>query len=89
MPDAVFCAESPEIEDAMKKKSNKFKPQAYAAETKDTRFEGTFEVLIPIPDRVKPLRAAQQFASQKAAEDWIHSPEGVETIEELFAKGTS
>jgi hypothetical protein len=73
----------------MKKKSNKFKPQAYAAETKDTRFEGTFEVLIPIPDRVKPLRAAQQFPSQKAAEDWIHSPEGVETIEELFTKGAN
>ncbi|HWD49611.1 MAG TPA: hypothetical protein VG309_06770 [Rhizomicrobium sp.] len=69
-----------------KKKSNKFKPEAFAAPTKDTRYEGTFEVLIPIPDRVKPLRAAQQFETQKAAEDWIHSPEGVDTIEELFAK---
>ncbi|MBS0274437.1 MAG: hypothetical protein JSR55_08555 [Proteobacteria bacterium] len=71
------------------KKKNKFKPEAFAAETKDTRFEGTFEVLIPIPDRVKPLRAAQQFPTKKAAEDWIHSPEGVERIEELFAKGAN
>ena len=68
-------------------KKNKFtKPQAYAAATKDTRFEGTFEVLVPVADRVKPHRIAQQFATQKAAEDWIHSPEGVETIEELLGK---
>jgi len=68
-------------------KRNKFKPQAYAAPTKDTRYEGTFEVLVPVPGRVKPHRAAQQFPTQKAAEDWIHSPEGIETIEEIFAKG--
>jgi hypothetical protein len=68
-------------------KKNKFtKPQAYAALTKDSRFEGTFEVLVPVPDRNKPHRIAQQFATQKAAEDWIHGPEGVETIEELLGK---
>jgi hypothetical protein len=68
-------------------KKNKFtKPQAYAALTKDTRFEGTFEVLVTVAGRVKPHRVAQQFATQKAAEDWIHSPEGVETIDELLAK---
>jgi hypothetical protein len=72
----------------MATKKNKFKPEAYAALTKDTRFEGTFEVLIPIPGRVKPARAASQFPTQKAAEDWIHSPEGVESIEEIFAKGS-
>ncbi|MGH6870967.1 MAG: hypothetical protein ACREHE_05615 [Rhizomicrobium sp.] len=66
-------------------KKNKFaKPQAYAALTKDTRFEGTYEVLVPIPDRVKPHRAAQQFPTQKAAEDWIHSPEGAEAIDALL-----
>jgi hypothetical protein len=68
-------------------KKNKFtKPQAFAALTKDSRFEGTFEVLVPLPGRNKPHRIPQQFATQKAAEDWIHSPEGVETIEELLGK---
>jgi hypothetical protein len=68
-------------------KKNKFtKPQAFAALTKDARFEGTYEVLVPIPDRNKPHRAAQQFATQKAAEDWIHSPEGAEAIDELLGK---
>jgi hypothetical protein len=93
MPGGAFCAPealSSQTGHTMStKKKNKFKPEAFAAETKDTRFEGTFEVLIPIPDRVKPLRAAQQFPSKKAAEDWIHSPEGVERIEELFAKGAN
>jgi hypothetical protein len=68
-------------------KKNKFtKPQAFAALTKDSRFEGTFEVLVPLPNRNKPHRVPRQFATQKAAEDWIHSPEGVEMIEELLAK---
>ncbi|HXL98902.1 MAG TPA: hypothetical protein VN932_03155 [Rhizomicrobium sp.] len=68
-------------------KKNKFtKPQAFAAETKDTRFEGTFEVLIPIEGRVKPHRVPLQFPTQKAAEDWIHSPEGVDAIEDVLAK---
>lgn len=60
------------------------KPQAYAAATKDHRFAGTFEVLVPLPDRVKPHRLAGQFPTQKAAEDWIHSEEGKEAIAELF-----
>jgi hypothetical protein len=68
-------------------KKNKFaKPQAFAALTKDSRFEGTFEVLVPVPDRVKPHRIAQQFPTQKAAEDWIHSPEGSEAIDDMLAK---
>jgi hypothetical protein len=68
-------------------KKNKFtKPQAFAAATKDTRFEGTFEVLIPIEGRVKPHRVPLQFPTQKAAEDWIHSPEGVDAIEDVLAK---
>jgi hypothetical protein len=70
-------------------KKNKFaKPQAYAVLTKDSRFEGTFEVLVPVPDRIKPHRIAQQFATQKAAEDWIHSPEGSEAIDDLLAKSS-
>jgi len=69
---------------AMKKK--KEKPQPFAAETKDQRYAGTFEVLVPVEGRVRPLRAAMQFKSQKAAEDWIHSPEGVDTIEKMVAE---
>jgi hypothetical protein len=66
----------------MKKK--KSLPGAYAALTKDSRFEGTFEVLVPVPDRVKPHRAAQQFPTMDAAESWIHSPEGKDAIEEIL-----
>ena len=60
------------------------KPQAYAAETKDHRHAGTFEVLVPMPDRVKPHRLAGQFPTQQAAEGWIHSDEGQDAIAELF-----
>jgi len=67
----------------MKKK--KGKPQPFAAETKDQRYAGTFEVLVPVEGRVRPLRAAQNFPTRKAAEDWIHSPEGAETIERMIA----
>jgi hypothetical protein len=45
-------------------------------------------VLVPVPDRIKPHRIAQQFATQKAAEDWIHSPEGSEAIDDLLAKAS-
>ncbi|HEX4534384.1 MAG TPA: hypothetical protein VH000_09145 [Rhizomicrobium sp.] len=68
-------------------KKNKYtKPQAYPALTKDSRFEGTFEVLIPVEGRVKPHRVPLQFPTQKAAEDWIHSPDGVEAIDEVLGK---
>ncbi|HEY0283391.1 MAG TPA: hypothetical protein VGC27_12300 [Rhizomicrobium sp.] len=60
------------------------KPQAYAAETKDHRYAGTFEVLVPLPDRVKPHRVAQQFPSLQAAEGWIHSEEGKDAIADVF-----
>jgi len=66
----------------MKKK--KSLPGAYAAPSRDTRFAGTFEVLVPVPDRVKPHRAAQQFATQEAAESWIFSPEGKDAIERIL-----
>ena len=62
------------------------KPQAYAAPSKDHRFAGTFEVLVPVPDRVKPHRIAGQFPSLQAAEGWIHSDEGKDAIADLFAQ---
>ena len=62
------------------------KPQAYAAASKDHRFAGTFEVLVPVPDRVKPARIGGQFDSMQAAEGWLHSDEGQDAIAELFAK---
>ena len=67
---------------AMKKK--KTLPAPYAALTKDTRFAGTYEVLVPAPDRVKPHRVPLQFETQEQAESWIFSPEGVEMIEDIL-----
>lgn len=67
----------------MKKKLYKL-PPPYAALTKDARFEGTYEVLVPDPDRVKPHRLPRQFASQHEAETFIHSEEGKEMIADLL-----
>ena len=66
----------------MKKK--KGLPPAYAEATKDMRFAGTFEVFVPVPDRVRAQRVALQFDSQAAAESWIHSPEGADRIAEIL-----
>ena len=66
----------------MKKKHELPKP--YAALTKDTRFAGTYEVLVPAPGRVKPHRIPLQFETQESADTWIHSPEGAETIAQLL-----
>lgn len=65
------------------KKAKKL-PTAYVAETKDMRFEGTFEVLVPVPGRNKPHRAASQFPTQHAAEGWLHSEEGKDSIAEIL-----
>jgi hypothetical protein len=71
----------------MSTKKNRMKrPQAFAELTKDTRHEGTWEVLVPVPDRVKPHKVSQHFSTKKAAEDWIHSAEGIEAVDELLAK---
>ena len=35
------------------KKKNKGPPPPFAEATKDARFAGTFEVMVPVPDRVK------------------------------------
>jgi hypothetical protein len=67
-------------------KKNK-KPQLappYAAETKDVRFAGTFEVLVPVPERNKPHKVPLQFDSLKAAEAWLHSVEGKDMIDEIL-----
>lgn len=60
-------------------------PQPFAAETKDSRFAGTFEVFVPAPGRAKPHRVPLQFPTQAAAESWIHSPEGADQIAALIA----
>jgi hypothetical protein len=68
----------------MKKK--KEIPGPYAAPTKDQRFAGTFEVLIPVPDRVRPHRVPLQFETQAKAESWLHSAEGKETIADILER---
>ena len=65
-------------------KKNKKLPPAYVAETRDTRFAGTFEVLVPVPNRNKPQRAAGNFPSQHAAEGWLHSDEGKDMVAEIL-----
>jgi len=59
-------------------------PPPFAAETKDVRFAGTFEVLIPVPERNKPHKVPRQFPTLAAAEGWLHSPEGKDTIAEIL-----
>jgi len=65
-------------------KKNKKLPPPYVAETKDTRFAGTFEVLVPVLGRNKPHRAAGNFPSQHAAEGWLHSDEGRDMVAEIL-----
>jgi Ribonuclease G/E len=69
---------------AMKNKKKEL-PGPYAALTKDMRFAGTYEVLVPVPDRVKPHRVPLQFATQEEADSWIHSPDGKDMIREILA----
>lgn len=65
-------------------KKDKKLPPAYVEETKDTRFAGTFEVLVPVPGRNKPHRAASQFPTKHAAEGWLHSEEGKDSVAEIL-----
>ena len=67
----------------MRNKKPKLAPP-YAAETRDTRFAGTFEVLVPVPDRNKPQKVPLQFTSLNEAEAWLHSPEGRDKIAEIL-----
>jgi len=68
----------------MAMRKNKPLPGPYATLTKDSRFAGTYEVLVPAPDRVKPHRVPLQFETQESAESWIHTSEGREAIGELL-----
>jgi hypothetical protein len=70
---------------SMKEKRRNQVPGPYAAETKDVRFAGTFEVMVPVPQRNKPQKVPLQFPTMSAAENWIHSPEGKEMIAEIMA----
>lgn len=67
------------------KKSKKTLPAPFAALTRDVRFAGTYEVLVPIEGRVRPLRIPLQFATLESAESWIHSAEGKDAIGEIVA----
>ena len=69
---------------SMKEKRKNQVPPAYAAETKDVRFAGTFEVLVPVPARNKPQKVPLQFPTLSAAENWIHSPEGKDMIADIL-----
>ena len=66
------------------KKRDKGLPPPYAAETRDTRLAGTFEVLVPVPERNKPHRVPLQFPTLQAAENWIHSPEGKDVVADIL-----
>ena len=68
-------------------KKNKKLPPPYVSETKDARFSGTFEVLVPVPDRNKPHRVASQFPTKQAAEGWLHSDEGKDAIAQVLDEG--
>lgn len=70
---------------SMKEKRKNQLPPPYAAETKDVRLAGTFEVLVPVPDRNKPQKVPLQFSSQNEAEAWLHSAEGKEMVAEILA----
>jgi len=69
---------------SMKEKRKNRVPPPFAAETKDVRHAGTFEVLVPVPQRNKPAKVPLQFPTLSAAENWIHSPEGKETIADIL-----
>ena len=68
----------------MKNKQPKL-PPPFAAETKDVRLAGTFEVLVPVPQRNKPVRVPLQFPNLGAAEAWMHSQEGKQAIAGILA----
>jgi len=67
------------------KKNKKAVPAPFAAPTKDIRFAGTFEVLVPVEGRVRPHRLPRQFATLESAESWIHSAEGKDAIGAIVA----
>jgi hypothetical protein len=70
-------------------KKKKGLPPPFAALTKDARFEGTYEVFVPVPDRTRPHKVALQFDSQAAAESWIHSPDGEDAIAQILREAAA
>ena len=69
---------------SMKDKRKSQLAPPYAIETKDVRFAGTFEVLVPVPERNKPQKVPLQFPTLSAAENWIHSPDGKDMIADIL-----
>jgi hypothetical protein len=69
---------------SMKDKRRSQLAPPYAIETKDVRFAGTFEVLVPVPERNKPQKVPLQFPTLSAAEGWMHSPEGKDMIADIL-----
>jgi hypothetical protein len=67
----------------MKNKKPKL-PPPYAAESRDHRHAGSFEVLVPVPERNKPHKVPLSFPSLQAAEAWIHSPDGKDMIADIL-----
>jgi hypothetical protein len=67
----------------MKRKEPRL-PPPYAAETRDVRSAGTFEVLVPVPNRNKPHKVPLSFPTLQAAEAWLHSAEGKDTIADIL-----
>ena len=65
------------------KRKNQLQPP-FAAETRDVRFAGTFEVLVPVPERNKPQKVPLQFPTMAAAEGWMHSPDGKDMIADIL-----
>lgn len=63
----------------------KSKKAPFAALTRDVRFAGTYEVLVPVEGRVRPHRVPLQFATLESAESWIHTAEGKDAIAEIVA----
>jgi hypothetical protein len=72
----------------MRNKQPKLAPP-YVSETKDARLAGTFEVLVPVPDRNKPQKVPLQFSSLNEAEAWLHSAEGKETVQDILEAARS
>jgi antibiotic biosynthesis monooxygenase (ABM) superfamily enzyme len=71
------------------KKNKRTLPAPFAALTKDARFAGTYEVLVPVEGRVRPHRVPLQFATLETAQAWIHSPEGKDAIQEIVVSERS
>jgi hypothetical protein len=48
--------------------------------------DGTFQVVVPIPDQPLPHKLPYEFISEAAAETWIASAEGEKIIAQVIEK---